>query len=93
MLYWRWFDRPRHPVLRLLLGVVGLVALAGVLTVGFFALIAFVFIGAIVAITRALVRSHVDATSSARVQPVADIPRVIEGEFVVVDPHTSVPQP
>jgi hypothetical protein len=93
MLYWRWFDRPRHPVLRLLLGVVGLVALAGVLTVGFFALIAFVFIGAIVAITRALVRSHVDASAGARVEPVADIPRVIEGEFVVVDSHTSVPQP
>ena len=85
MLSWRWFNRPRHPLLRLLLAVVGLVVLAGVLTVGFFALVAFAFIGAIVAVTRALVRSHVVAASGAQPRAASDHPRVIEGEFVVID--------
>jgi hypothetical protein len=92
MLYWRWFNRPRHPLLRLLLAVVGLVVLAGVLTLGFFALIAFAVIGTIVAVTRALARSHADVAANPRVQPAADLPRVIEGEFVVVDPRAATPQ-
>jgi hypothetical protein len=92
MLYWHWFNRPRHPLLRLLLGVIGLVMLAGVLTVGFFALIAFAFIGAIVALTRALARSHVAAATAPQPHPAADHPRVIEGEFIVVDPAKAEPQ-
>ena len=92
MLYWRWFNRPRHPLLRLLLTVLGAVALVGVLTLGFFALVAFAFIGTIVALTRALVRSHVAATSAPQPHPAADHPRVIEGEFVVVDPRSPTAQ-
>jgi hypothetical protein len=93
MLYWRWFNRPRHPLLRLLLTALGAVVLVGVLTLGFFALLAFAFIGTIVALTRALVRSsHVAATSAPQPHPAADHPRVIEGEFVVVDPHSATPQ-
>ena len=92
MLYWRWFNRPRHPLLRLLLTVLGAVALVGVLTLGFFALVAFAFIGTIVALTRALARSHVAATSAPQPHPVADHPHVIEGEFVVVDPLSATPQ-
>ena len=89
MLSWRWFNRPRHPLARLLLGAVGLVALGGVLAIGFFALIAFAFIGAIVALTRALARSHVAAAHGARPRAATDHARVIEGEFVVIDPQRS----
>jgi hypothetical protein len=89
MLSWRWFNRPRHPLLRLLLAVVGLVVLAGVLTVGFFALLALAFIGAIVAVTRALARSHAVATRGAQPRAASDHPRVIEGEFVVIDSQRS----
>ena len=79
MLYWRWFNRPRHPLLRLALAAVGAVLLVGILVFGFFALLAFAFIGSIVAITRAVGRhSSVPAPSAS-----AD-PRVIEGEFVVL---------
>jgi len=87
MLSWRWFNRPRHPLARLLLATVGLVVLAGVLTIGFFALIAFAFIGAIVALTRALARSHVAATQAPRPRAATDHAHVIEGEFVVIDPQ------
>jgi len=85
MLSWRWFNRPRHPLLRLLLGVAGLIVLAGVLTIGFFALLAFAFIGTIVALTRALARSHVAATQAPRPRAATDHARVLEGEFVVID--------
>ena len=92
MLYWRWFNRPRHPLTRLLLGAVGAVALVGILTLGFFALIAFAFIGTIVALTRALARSHVAAVTAPQAHPAADHPRVIEGQFVVVDQHSAARQ-
>ena len=86
MLPWRWFNRPRHPLARLLLAVVAMLALAGIVAVGFFALVAFAFIGGIVALTRALARPHVVATGAS---PANDHSRIIEGEFVVVDSHRS----
>jgi hypothetical protein len=89
MLSWRWFNRSRHPLARLLFAVLGLVALAGVLTIGFFALVAFAVIGAIVALTRALARTHVAAAVGPQPRPASDHPRVIEGEFVVVDSQRS----
>lgn len=82
MFYWRWLQRPRHPLMRAVFAVLGLVLLAGVLVFGFFALLAFAFIGSIVAITRAVVRAH--ATAQAP-QPAGTGPRVIEGEFVVLN--------
>jgi len=80
MFYWRWFNRPRHPLLRLALAAVGAVLLVGILVFGFFALLAFAFIGSIVAIIRAVTRH------SGGVQPpsTAIDARVIEGEFVVL---------
>lgn len=80
MFYWRWFNRPRHPLLRLALAAVGAVLLVGILVFGFFALLAFAFIGGIVAITRAIARhsAAVPATTAA------SNPRVIEGEYVVL---------
>jgi hypothetical protein len=78
MYYWRWFNRPRHPFARLLLGVIGLIMLAGVLTLGLFALVAFAVIGSIVALTRAFARAGAPQTSASA------HPNVIEGEFVVL---------
>lgn len=82
MLYWRWLNRPRHPLLRIALASVGAVLLVGVVVFGLFALVAFAFIGAIVAITRAVARQvngPVAAPAAARPDQ-----RVIEGEFVVL---------
>ena len=87
MFSWRWLNRPRHPLARLLLGVLGLIVLAGVLTIGFFALLAFAVIGTIVALTRALARTHLAATHAPQPSAATDHPRVIEGEFVVINPQ------
>jgi len=82
MFYWRWFNRRHHPLSRVLFGVVGLVLLAVVLTLGFFALVAFALVGAIVAITRGVARARVE-------QPTARHASVIEGEFVVLPNQTA----
>ena len=80
MFHWRWFNRPQNPFLRLLLAVLAIVAVAGIVVLGFFALLAFAFIGAIVALVRALTRPQVPPAAASRVND----PRVIEGEYVVV---------
>ena len=80
MLYWHWFNRPRHPALRLLLAALGVVLVVGVLVLGFFALLAFAFVGCVVALVRALTRSH---GARAPRTPIRD-PQVIEGEYSVV---------
>ena len=82
MLDWRWLSRPRHPLVRVLMAVFGLALVGGVLVLGFFALLAFAFIGGIVALTRAIARTHSGAVNPPRPATTA---RVIEGEFVVVD--------
>ena len=56
--------------------------LGGILVLGFFAVVAFAFIGGIVALTRALTRPH--AGSQATPNAPAD-PRVIEGEYAVIN--------
>ena len=83
MFYWRWFNRPRHPITRVLIGALGLVLLAGVLALGFFALLAFAVIGAIVAIVRAFARAG--APRAAAPRP----PNVIDGDFVVLQNRTA----
>jgi hypothetical protein len=82
MFYWRWFNRPRHPLMRVILAAIGAVLLVGVLVFGFFALVAFAFIGSIVAIVRAISRSSAGPGSVPR--PAGSDQRVIEGEFVVL---------
>jgi hypothetical protein len=89
MLYWRWFNRPRHPLMRALLAAVGAVLLVGIVVFGFFALIAFAFIGTVVAITRAVARAHAGASQPAQPRPAGVDPRVIEGEFVVLRNDTA----
>jgi len=80
MFYWRWFNRPRHPLPRLLLGVIGALLLVGILVLGFFALVAFAFIGGVVALLRAVSRAGANAPNRAAVRD----PHVIEGEFSVI---------
>jgi hypothetical protein len=82
MFYWRWFNRPRHPLMRVLLAAIGAVLLVGVLVFGFFALVAFAFIGSIVAIVRAI--SRASAAPGSVPHPAGTDQRVIEGEFVVL---------
>ena len=83
MFYWRWFNRPRHPLMRVLLAAIGAVLLVGVLVFGFLALVAFAFIGSIVAIVRAVSRSSAGVVSVPHPAGAVD-QRVIEGEFVVL---------
>jgi len=78
MFYWRWFNRPRHPLSRLMLGAFGALLLVGILVLGFFALVAFAFIGTVVALVRALTRGKTPAPAARR------DPQVIEGEFSVI---------
>ncbi len=86
MLYWRLINRPRHPLLRLALALIGAAMLAGVLVLGFFAIVAFAVIGGIVAVIRAMSRPH---TTAAPAQNDAG-PRVIEGEFAVIHDSRAV---
>lgn len=79
MFHWRWFNRPQNPFLRLLLAALAIVLVAGIMVLGFFVLLAFALVGAIVATLRALTRPHVPAATSR-----ANDPGVIEGEYVVV---------
>lgn len=83
MFYWRWFNRPRHPLVRILIGAIGLVLLAGVLALGFVALVAFAVIGMVLAVTRAFSRP------AAPRPPAAHRPDVIDGEFVVLPNRTA----
>ena len=78
MLYWRFPIRPRHPLARIALAVIGAALLVGVLVLGFFALVALAVIGGIVAVIRAVTRAQHAPT------PRAADPRVLEGEFAVI---------
>jgi hypothetical protein len=85
MLYWRFPIRPRHPLARVAIAVIGAGLLVGVLVLGFFALVAFAVIGGIVAVIRAISRAQ------AIQQPArpAD-PKVIEGEYAVIHESRAV---
>ena len=87
MQYWRLLNRPRHPLARIALAVVGAALLGGILVLGFFAVIAFAFVGGIVALTRAFLRPH--AGSPTAPTATAD-PRVIEGEYAVINDTRAV---
>jgi hypothetical protein len=68
--------------MRVILAAIGAVLLVGVLVFGFFALVAFAFIGSIVAIVRAI--SRASAAPGSVPHPAGTDQRVIEGEFVVL---------
>src|SRR3546814_11813195 len=67
--------KPRHPLLRALLGVVGVLLLAGLLVVGRFVGVAMLAGGLVVRLLR------------QRGKPVARDPRVVAGECRVADQH------
>ena len=78
--------RPRHPLARLLLGVVGAVVALVLVAIGFFAVAALAVGGALLLLFKAL-RPQARAAASAPHTP----PGVIEGEYSVVDgPGTPV---
>jgi hypothetical protein len=85
MLYWRLPFRPRNPLARIALAVIGAGLLVGVLVLGFFALVAFAVIGGIIAVIRAVSRAQM-AQQPARS---ADA-RVIEGEYAVINDTRAV---
>ncbi len=87
MLHWRLLNRPRHPLARLALAVIGIALLAGVLVLGFFAVIAFAFIGGIVALIRAFARSPATVSQAPGATP---DPRIIEGEYAVIHDTRAV---
>jgi len=85
MLYWRLPFRPRHPLARIALAVIGAGLLVATLVLGFFALMAFAVIGGIVAVIRAVSRAQT-AQAPAR----AADPQVIEGEYAVIHDNRVV---
>jgi len=74
--------RSRHPLARLLVGLIGLVVFAMLLALGVFALAALVVGGGLFMLVRSLRPSPVSATAAP--QSPAPAPGVIEGEFRVV---------
>ncbi|MEO7432496.1 MAG: hypothetical protein ABIR62_10770 [Dokdonella sp.] len=83
--------RARNPLVRVLVGLVGLVLAALLLTIGVFALAALVVGAGIFMLVRAL---RPGAVRSAPVsQPASPSPGVIEGEFTVVAEGTASPSP
>jgi hypothetical protein len=85
MLYWRLPFRPRNPLARIALAVIGAGLLVGVLVLGFFALVALAVIGGIVAVIRAVSR----AQAVQQPKRPAD-PHVIEGEYAVIHDSQAV---
>jgi len=86
MLYWRLPFRPRNPLARIALAVIGAGLVVGVLVLGFFALVALAVIGGIVAVIRAVSRAQ--AVQQQPKRP-AD-PQVIEGEYAVIHDNRVV---
>ncbi len=82
---WRLPFRPRNPIARIALAVIGAALLVGVLVLGFFALVAFAVIGGIVAVIRAVSRAQ---TVQQTARPVD--PQVIEGEYAVIHDTRAV---
>lgn len=80
--------RPRHPLARLLAGVLAVLAVAAVLALGVFALAAFVVGGLLLWGIRTLRAAF---SSPRGVPPEQPSPGVIDGEFTVVRVHPRRP--
>jgi len=76
--------RSRHPLVRLLTGLAGLLAVALVLALGLFALVALAIGGAAWLLVNAVRASTRPAPASAGKAPAPAAPGVIEGDFTVV---------
>jgi hypothetical protein len=83
--------KPRHPLARLLAAIVGVLAVAALITLGLFALVALAIGGALFMLVNALrapARPHAAASAAGRTAA----PGVIEGEFSVVQDSAARPQ-
>ncbi len=76
--------RPRHPLARLLVGVLGLVAIALFVVLGMFALGALVVGGAVLMLINAFRNAQRPVGAPRPAPPTAPPIGVIEGEFTVV---------
>ena len=85
MLYWRLPFRPRNPLARIALAVIGAGLLVGVLVLGFFALVALAVIGGIVAAIRAVSRAQAVQKPARQADP-----QIIEGEYAVIHDNRVV---
>lgn len=83
--------RSRHPLVRLLTGVLGLLAVLLFIALGMFAVVALVIGSGVFLLVNAL-RSARPAAQPAHA-PVAPMPGVIEGEFTVVPTSPRASQP
>jgi len=87
--------RTRHPLLRALAAVVGVLILGATLVFGIFILLGLAAIGATVWAARQLSKTRPAATAASQstAQPNRTVPAgVIEGEFVVVREPVSPPR-
>lgn len=77
--------RSRHPLARLAIGILGVVAVVLFVTVGMFALAALLIVGALLVLVNALRSGPRSAASAgAASTSTAASPDVIEGEFKIV---------
>ncbi|MDC8011146.1 hypothetical protein [Tahibacter soli] len=76
--------RTRHPFLRAVSAVIGVLILAALVVFGFFAALALVTIGAVIWAARQFVRPTAAPAQAERPQAPPPPPGVIEGEFTVV---------
>jgi|GEM_PF-2430884 hypothetical protein len=84
--------RPRHPIARLITGVIGIIAVLAMLALGMFAIAALAIGGGVFLLINALRSGPRPAASAAGARKPAPPPGIIEGEFTVVPATPSRPQ-
>ncbi|GAA0716840.1 hypothetical protein [Dokdonella soli] len=84
--------RPRHPLARLLSGVLGIIAVLALIAVGMFALAALAIGGGLLLLVNAF-RSARPPAASSNAQTAPAPPGVIEGEFTVIQGAASTRDP
>lgn len=83
-------NAPRHPLLRFLLGLLGLAVMGALLVFGFFAFLALAAIGAVLMLVRAWRMRHQERRPDDTADP-AQSTEVLEGEYVVIREHRDEP--
>ncbi|KGI77126.1 hypothetical protein [Oleiagrimonas soli] len=83
-------QRPRHPLARAALALLGLAVFGALLVFGLIALAVLVAVGGILMLVRAWRGRHASNTGARGAAPNAD-PDVLEGEYVVIHERRHVP--
>ena len=89
MIQWHFAPRVRHPLLRLVAGLLGALVLAGLVALGLFAVAALAAVGAVLVLLRRL-RGRPIAAASARPPSGGPPEGIIEGEYTIV--HETTPR-